>query len=140
MACITALEEDTKNNVWAGTSARTGETKVFQTLDDYKRYTDSLETKGIYCPDIEPRHNINYTKGANTTPTGFMEFRPRDAVGQAKYDATSPTWEGIESSEQAVARGDYSLDAAEATTRELRNPTPTFVPSARTREDYCCVQ
>jgi hypothetical protein len=137
MACITALEEDTKNNVWRGTSVRTGETKVFQTLDDYKRYTTSL---GVKCPEVEARPAIRYTEGANTTPTGFLEFKPRDAVGQAKYDATSKTWEGVESSEAAVARGDYSLDAAEATTRQLRTSMPTFVPPARTREDYCCIQ
>jgi hypothetical protein len=139
MACITALEENTTKNVWEGVSVRTGETKVFQTLDDYKRYTDSLETKGIYCPDIEPKHNIHYTKGANTVPTGFLEFRPRDAKTQSKYDAMQSTWEGVESSEKAVARGDYSLDAAETTKRELRSPTPTM-PKSKVREDYCCLQ
>lgn len=42
----------------------------------------------------------------------FMEFLPRDPVAQAKYSAMSSTWQGIESSEAAIARGDYNLDFA----------------------------
>jgi hypothetical protein len=57
---------------------------------------------------------------STTTRTGFMEFKPRDMATQAKYDAVSPTWQGIESTNAAIARGDYSLDSAEATRQELR--------------------
>lgn len=55
-----------------------------------------------------------------TTPTGFMEFKPRDMETQKKYDAMSPDWEGVDSSMKAVEQGVYSLDAAEATRQELR--------------------
>ena len=55
-----------------------------------------------------------------TTPTGFMEFKPRDMDIQKKYDAMSPNWEGVDSSMKAVDQGVYSLDAAEATRQELR--------------------
>lgn len=68
--------------------------------------------------------NTMYNTKRNTTETGFKEFTPRDEVGQAKYDALSPTWEGIESSEKAIARGDYDLDRAEKNRAELRKQTP----------------
>jgi hypothetical protein len=140
MACITKLEEDTKNNIWVGTSARTGESKVFNTLDDYTRYTESLQTHGTYCADVEPKYNIKYHAGENKTPTGFLEFRPRDASTQSKYDAMQASWQGVESSEQAVARGVYSLDSAETTTRELRGEMPTPPKAKATKEDWCSIQ
>jgi hypothetical protein len=120
MACLTTLEQDTIKKVWVGTSVRTGETRTFNTIDDYKQYTKNLEEKGTYCPDITPIFNTEYVKGRTTQESGFMEFAPRDSVTQAKYDALSDTWEGASSSEAAVARGDYSLDSAEATRQELR--------------------
>ncbi len=120
MACLTTLEQDTIKKVWVGTSVRTGETKTFKTLEDYKQYTRNLENSGTYCADVVPIFNTEYAKGKTTQETGFMEFAPRDPTTQSKYDALSPSWEGAESSEAAVARGDYSLDSAEATRKELR--------------------
>jgi hypothetical protein len=120
MACINALEQDTTKDQWVGTSIKTGETKVFNSLDDYKQYVKNLEVQGTYCAEIDPIYNIKYTAGKNTTETGFLEFKPRDPVAQAKYDALSPTWEGVASSDAAIARGEYSLDAAEKTRKELR--------------------
>ena len=144
MACITALEQDTAKNTWVGTSVRTGETKVFNTLDDYKQYVKNLEDQGTYCANVEPISNIKYTEGRNTTPTGFMEFRVRDPVMQAKYDPFSKTWEGVESTEKAVAAGLFSLDSAEATRQELRaqynaaeNPS---VPMNVIQQKSCCIQ
>lgn len=67
--------------------------------------------------DIRPSSSYN---AASTTRTGFLEFKPRDMETQRKYDAMSPNWEGIDSTNEAIARGDYSLDAAEATRQELR--------------------
>ena len=56
--------------------------------------------------------------------TGFLEFKPRDAAAQAKYSAMSPTWQGIESSNKAIASGVYDLDMADKTRRDLRDKTP----------------
>lgn len=76
---------------------------------------------------------------ASTTPSGFLEFKPRDMKTQVKYDAMSPTWEGIESSDAAIARGDYSLDSAETTRRELR---AQYVPKLETPKaaQKCVIQ
>jgi hypothetical protein len=143
MACITSLQQDPTKGVWTGVSVRTGEQRVFRTLDDYEQYTKSLEEQGTYCPNVEPVMNIKYTAGKETTPTGFLQFRPRDPVTQAKYDALSKTWEGVESSERAVAQGLYSLDSAEATRRELREhvnvPKNPLVPP-KPNEKSCCIQ
>ena len=76
---------------------------------DYKDYVVS-----------EPAKPSTAYNATSTIPTGFMEFKPRDMVTQTKYDAMSPSWQGVASSTAAVARGDYSLDSAETTRRELR--------------------
>lgn len=124
-ACITDLEQQI-DKTWSGRSVRTGETKKFNTLDDYKQYTKSLEQQGTYCANVEAKYMAQYTPGKNTTPTGFLEFQPRDPVTQAKYSAMSPTWEGIESSEAAIARGDYDLDKAEKNRQDLRSRKPAL--------------
>lgn len=145
MACITALEQNTVKGTWEGTSIRTGETRTFNTLDDYEQYKKSLEKQGTYCPDVTPLYNVKYTTGHETTPTGFLQFRPRDPATQAKYDALSKTWEGVEASESAIAKGLYDLDRAEATRRELRekvrvpiNPGVAPVPATETK--FCSIQ
>lgn len=78
------------------------------TMDAYRQYTAALKSQ-------EER----------ALPTGFLEFAPRDPITQAKYSAMSPMWEGIASSDAAIARGDYSLDSAEKTRQELRSGRPT---------------
>lgn len=103
----------------------------FNTLDDYKQYVKSLEEQGTYCANIDPQYAVRTTEGKNTMLTGFLEFRPRDPIAQAKYDAMSPSWEGVESSTAAVARGEYSLDSAEKTRQYLRGrqtPPPVTTP------------
>lgn len=122
-ACITDLEQQL-DRTWSGRAVKTGETKKFNTLDDYKRYTKSLESQGTYCADVEAKYMAQYTPGKNTTPSGFLEFQPRDPVAQAKYSAMSSSWEGIESSESAIARGDYDLDKAEKNRQDLRSKRP----------------
>lgn len=56
----------------------------------------------------------------------FMEFKPRDPAAQAKYSAMSPTWEGVQSSEAAIARGDYDLDKG-SKDREAKRPQPKLL-------------
>lgn len=120
MACITTLEQDAKSREWSGVSIRDGKIHKFKTLQDYERYTQALQSQGTYCPTIEPQYTDPMREGKQTVETGFLEFKPRDPEKQAKYSAMSSSWEGIASSEAAIARGDYSLDSAEATRRELR--------------------
>jgi len=88
-------------------------------LKDYENYMKALRGEGA---GMVP--NTMYGTKRNTTETGFKEFTPRDEAAQAKYDALSPAWEGIESSEKAIARGDYDLDRAEKNRAELRKQTP----------------
>lgn len=119
MACITDLEQNLDRS-WAGRIVKTGEVKKFNTLDDYNRYLKSLENQGTYCPEVEAKYTAAYKPGTQTTPTGFLEFQARDPVGQAKYSAMSSSWEGIKSSESAIARGEYDLDMAEKIRQDLR--------------------
>lgn len=81
---------------------------IFKSYGDYLVATQK---------NVRPSSSYN---ASVTTPTGFMEFKPRDMDTQKKYDAMSPSWEGVESSSKAVERGVYSLDSAEATRQELR--------------------
>jgi len=140
-ACITDLEQQLDRS-WSGRIVKTGETKKFTTLDDYNRYVKSLQTQGTYCPDVEAKYVAQYTQGKNTTPTGFLEFQPRDPAGQAKYSAMSPSWEGLESSESAIARGDYDLDRAEKIRQDLRGKQPVVrtLPEAVETSWNCSIQ
>jgi hypothetical protein len=119
MACITSLEQNLDQS-WSGRAIRSGDVRKFKTLDDYEQYTRSLQDQGRYCAEAEKHYMPQYKPGTNTVSTGFMEFAPRDPVAQAKYSAMSPTWQGIDSSEAAIARGDYDLDAAEKNREDLR--------------------
>ena len=114
----------------------------FQTLETepggpiFKSYGDYLVATE---KDVRPGSSYNAT---STTPTGFMEFKPRDMDTQRKYDAMSPSWEGVDSSMKAVEQGVYSLDSAEATRQELRetvkateSPGPTTVYLNQTTSD-----
>jgi len=110
-------------------------------LSDYENYLKAL--RGEAAGTIP---NTMYGTKRNTTPSGFKEFSPRDEAAQAKYDALSPAWEGIESSEAAIARGDYDLDRAEKTRAELRKsvpkpeaPAPPPAPPAEKEESSYCV-
>lgn len=123
MACITTLQQDGRTGKWKGLALKMGETRDFNTLEDYKQYVKTLEDAGTYCPKVDPQYATQWKPGKDTASSPFMEFQVRDPATQAKYSAMSPKWEGVESSEKAVARGDYSLDSAEVTRQELRgNP------------------
>lgn len=123
MACITDLDQNL-DRTWSGRVVKTGEVKKFNTLEDYKRYTKSLEIQGTYCVEPEAKYTAAYKPGTNTTQTGFLEFQPRDPVAQSKYSAMSSGWEGVSSSESAIARGDYDLDMAEKNREDLRAKKP----------------
>ena len=138
-ACITDLEQQL-DRTWSGRMVKTGETKKFTTLDDYQRYLKSLEVQGTYCPEVEAKYTQAYKPGTNTTPTGFLEFQPRDPVSQSKYSAMSPTWEGIESSEAAIASGVYDLDKAEKNRQDLRSRQPVFQVTAPEPQWNCSIQ
>lgn len=140
MACITGLEQDPKTGTWSGVSLRAGTAMKFNTLDDYRQYVKALETQGTYCANIDPQYAVRTTEGRNTILTGLLEFRPRDPITQAKYDAMSPTWEGVASSEAAVARGDYSLDSAERNRQDLRSRLPPQQPPAPEPAWNCSIQ
>lgn len=138
-ACITDLEQQL-DRTWSGRAVKTGETKKFNTLNDYNQYVKSLEVQGTYCPPTEPKYTAASKPGRTTTPTGFLEFQPRDPVAQAKYSATSPTWEGIASSEAAIARGEYDLDMAEKNRQDLRSKRPQSVPAPPEPAWNCAIQ
>jgi hypothetical protein len=135
MACITSLEQ-TGKGTWIGRDIRTNQEYPFATLGDYHTYVKTLEAQGKYCAPVTPVYNTQYTPGQNRQSTGFLEFLPRDPAAQAKYSAMSPSWEGIASSEAAIARGDYDLDRAEKT-RDVSRPVP-LVPSATPASSWNC--
>ncbi len=124
MACLRSLEQTSIDGTWIGRDLRTNREMKFATLADYRQYTKSLEAQGKYCAPVTPIYNTQYVKGENRQDTGFMEFLPRDPGKQAKYSAMSPAWEGVASSEAAIARGDYDLDMAEKNRQDLRAKRP----------------
>ena len=96
----------------------------------------------VVAVEGEARPSTSYN-ARTTTPTGFLEFKPRDMETQKKYDAMSPYWEGVESSMKAVERGDFSLHAAEKNREDLRKQ-PVQVATKRelipTIQTSCSIQ
>jgi len=90
-----------------------------RTLTQYAEYTRSL--------------------AVHTPATGFKQFAPRDPVTQAKYDAMQSSWQGVESSDKAIAQGLYKLDYA-SDDRSARPPTPTPPAAPPKDSGFCVVQ
>lgn len=141
MACLRSLEQTSIDGTWIGRDLRTNREMKFATLADYRQYTKSLEEQGKYCAPVTPIYNTQYTQGENRQETGFMEFIPRDPAKQAKYSAMSPAWEGVASSEAAIARGDYDLDMAEKNREDLRAKRPQpklLMPGEGPKPEWNC--
>jgi len=141
MACLRSLEQTSIDGTWIGRDLRTNREMKFVTLADYQLYVKSLEAQGKYCAPVTPIYNTQYTKGESTQSSGFMEFLPRDPGKQAKYSAMSPAWEGVSSSEAAIARGDYDLDMAEKNRADLRAkkaPPKLLMPGEGEQESGWC--
>ena len=75
-----------------------------------------------------------------TPSTGFKEFTPRDPDTQAKYDAMQATWQGVESSDKAIAAGLYKLDYASDDRGSKPKKTPILPPPEPKDEWFCVVQ
>jgi hypothetical protein len=81
-----------------------------------------------------------YTKSLaiHTPASGFKQFSPRDPVTQAKYDAMQSSWQGVESSDKAIAAGDYKLDYASDDRGSRPSKSPPAAPPKET--GFCVVQ
>jgi hypothetical protein len=140
MACLDELNQ-AKDKTWIGIS-RSGEMRKFETLGDFKKYQEALG-----CRDIRPSPYVEPIASKNTTPTGFLEFKPRDAKTQARFDAMSDQWEGVHASDAAVKQGLYIEDSASPAGIQ-KKPQPMLPPpvSARTAavpaktNDLCSIQ
>jgi len=134
MACLDELNQ-APDQTWVGIS-RAGGMQKFETLGDFTKYQESLG-----CRPIRPAPYVKSVAGQNTTPTGFLEFKPRDAETQARFDATSDQWEGVKASDEAVKQGLFIEDSANPATRERKPqqsvlPPPTPAPT----NDVCSIQ
>lgn len=92
---------------WVGKST-SGETRYFQSLNDYTTFLSNLASAGKVCPNVSVPVAKPSSGMVKTPATGFLEFLPRNTVDQKKYSAMSPYWEGQESSSRAVAQGKFS--------------------------------
>jgi hypothetical protein len=79
----------------------------------------------------------HYTQYASSTATSFKSFTPRDPVTQSKYDAMSDTWQGVDSTNKAIARGDFKLDTVPTTTYTSPDKEP---PPAASGDWFCIIQ
>ena len=94
-----------------------------RTLEQYNAYVRSLAVQ--------------------TPATGFKEFAARDPETQAKYDAMQSSWQGVESSDKAIAAGIYALDYASDDRSVRPNKQPILPPAAPPKKDqswFCVVQ
>jgi hypothetical protein len=137
MACLDELKQQ-PNKKWVGTS-KTGERRTFETLGQFQQYQDALG-----CRPIRPSPYVKSNAGQNTTPTGFLEFKPRDSATQSRFDAMSDQWEGVNASEDAVKQGLFIEDSAQpAGLRDKKpqsQPAPAPAPAPAATNDICSIQ
>jgi hypothetical protein len=142
MACLDELNQ-APNTTWIGISRSTGEMRKFETLGQFQEYQEALG-----CRPIRPAPYVKSNAGQNTTPTGFLEFKPRDAETQSRFDATSDQWEGVKASEDAVKQGLYIEDSAQPAAIREKKVQPTMAPPVSERatptpaptNDICSLQ
>jgi hypothetical protein len=135
MACLDELNQSA-DKTWIGISRTTGEMKKFETISQFQQYQEALG-----CAPVRPAPYVQSVASKNTIPTGFLEFKPRDAATQARFDATSDQWEGVSASDAAVKQGMFLEDSAQPAERE-KKPQPSVLPPpppAKTN-DLCLLQ
>jgi len=91
-------------------------------------------------PVLTQYNEYNRALAVQTPATGFKEFSPRDPSTQAKYDAMQNSWQGVESSDKAIASGAYKLDYASDDRGSKPNKQPVMPPPAPKDEWFCVVQ
>jgi hypothetical protein len=144
MACLDELNQAANKQTWIGLSRTTGDSKTFQSIAQFQEYQEALG-----CPPVRPAPYVESIAGKNTSHTGFLEFKPRDKVTQARFDAMSDQWEGVNASENAVKQGLYIEDSAEPAGMRQKKPQPQMAPPQSTRgaapqpaptNDICSIQ
>lgn len=138
MACLDELNQ-APDKTWIGISRSTGEMRKFETLGQFQQYQEALG-----CRPIRPSPYVKSNAGQNTIPTGFLEFKPRDAATQARFDAMSDQWEGVNASEEAVKQGLFIEDSAQPAALREKKPVPQAqpppAPAPATTNDICSIQ
>jgi hypothetical protein len=144
MACIDELNQSANKQTWIGLSKSSGDSKIFQSISQFQEYQEALG-----CPPVRPAPYVESIAGKNTTHTGFLEFKPRDKVTQARFDAMSDQWEGVNASENAIKQGLYLEDSAAPASIREKKPQPMFTPPESARgaapppaatNDICSIQ
>ena len=84
---------------------------------------------GSSAPPLRPNGNEpvilkQYKDYTESTAVSFKTFAPRDPSTQAKYDALSPTWQGVDATNSAIGRGEFSLDSSQTSTYDPKPPPP----------------
>lgn len=102
-----------------------------------------MTTIGSSAPPLRPNGGVpgllpQYTQYAATTAPSFKTFTPRDPATQAKYDAMSTSWEGVDSTNKAIARGDFKLDTVP--TSRYTAPSNVPQPPPPSSDWFCVVQ
>jgi len=133
MACLDELNQ-APDQTWVGIS-RAGGMQKFETLGDFTKYQESLG-----CRPIRPAPYVKSVAGQNTTPTGFLEFKPRDSATQARFDAMSDHWEGVNASEAAVKQGKFKEDSDEPVAVREKKSVPLQPLPPKQTNDLCSVQ
>lgn len=134
MACLDELNQ-AADKTWIGISRATGDMKKFENIAQFTDYQQALG-----CPPVRPSPYVQSIAAKNTTHTGFLEFKPRDAATQARFDATSDQWEGAKASEAAVKQGLFIEDSAEPAGVREKKPQPIASPPPPPTNDVCSIQ
>uniref|UniRef100_A0A6C0AJA5 Uncharacterized protein n=1 Tax=viral metagenome TaxID=1070528 RepID=A0A6C0AJA5_9ZZZZ len=138
MACLDELNQSADKQTWIGISRTSGDMKKFESISQFQDYQQALG-----CAPVRPSPYVESNAGKNTTPTGFLEFKPRDPDAQSRFDATSPQWEGVKASDEAVKSGMFIPDSAEPAASRERKPQGSVLPQPpppAPTNDVCSIQ
>jgi len=136
MACLDELNQSA-DKTWIGISRTTGEMRKFESISQFQQYQEALG-----CAPVRPAPYVQSIASKNTIPTGFLEFKPRDAATQSRFDATSDQWEGVAASDAAVKQGLFLEDSAQPAAAREKKLQPSVLPPpppAKTN-DLCLLQ
>lgn len=76
----------------------------------WEGYVNALSANSIPATSNTPVASYK-TSSSDLGTSGFLDMVPKNAEMQARYDAMSGSWAGVDASNKAISKGVFSTDA-----------------------------
>jgi len=84
-------------------------------------YLNALGNKNQIPNSSLTSEDLYLTSSSKIGVSGFLDLKPQQPKIQAKYDAMSGSWEGVQASEAATKNGVFKADSLPFTSNEKQN-------------------